>query len=83
MRSPSSTMRRRTSFLVSERTASLISFSRPANSPGASPVPASSAIAVATTSSVAALRSALAEIVTAVASRSVATRSTAANTSSP
>ena len=36
MRTPSSTMRLRTSFLVSLRTASLISRSRPANSPGAS-----------------------------------------------
>ena len=76
-------MRLRTSFLVSERTASLISFSRPANSPGASEVPASSAMAASLTSSVAALRSALPEIVTALASLSVATRSTAANTSSP
>ena len=45
---------------MSERTASLISFSRPANSPGASAVPASSAMAPSAASSVAALRSALA-----------------------
>ena len=53
-------MRLRTSFLVSERTASLISFSCPANSPGASEVPASSARAFALTASVASLRSCLA-----------------------
>ena len=82
MRRPSSTMRLRTSFLVSERTASLISFSWPANSPGASEVPASAAMRVALTASVAALRSCLPAIVTALARSSVATRSTAANTSS-
>ena len=83
MRTPSSTMRLRTSFLVRERTASLSSFSRPAKAPGASADPASSARTSSFTASVAALRSALAEMVTAVPSLGVATRSTASHTSSP
>ena len=77
MRTPSSTTRLRTSFLVSERMASLISFSRPANAPGSSLVPASSARTSSLTVSVAALRSALAEMVTALASLGVASLSTA------
>ena len=81
MRPPSLTMRLRTSFLVRLRTASLISFSRPANSPGASRVPASSAIVAVVAASVAALRSALPAMRLAGASLSVATRSTASNTS--
>ena len=60
---PSSTTRLRTSFFVRLRTASLISLLRPANSPGASEVPASAAMVSATTASVAALRSAFCEIV--------------------
>ena len=81
MRMPSLVMRRRTSFLVSDRTASRISFSWPASSPGASAVPASSAMVASATSSMAALRSAFWAIVTAPPSLSVATRSTAVNTS--
>ena len=61
MRTPSSTMRLRTSFLVSDRTAALISFSRPSNSAASSPMMALVA------SSVAALRSALWVIVVTLA----------------
>ena len=57
-------MRLRTSFLVSDRTAALISFSRPVELAGVSGRRGSSAVA----SSVAALRSALAAMVMALAS---------------
>ncbi len=78
MRTPSLTMRVRTSCLVSERTASLICFSWPAKRPGASAVPASAATVSAVTASIAALRSALSEMRTAGASLAPADCSTAA-----
>ena len=82
MRMPSSTTRLRTSFLVSERMASLICFSWPAKAPGASAVPASSAMTEPVASSMAALRSALRAMVTALASAGVPLASTAAFSSS-
>jgi hypothetical protein len=64
-------------FLVKERTAALISFSRPSNS-----VPSAVKIS-AVAASVAALRSAFSAIVLAFARLSVPTASTRARTSSP
>ena len=69
-------MRLRTSFLVSERMAALISPARPSNSS------ASAAWISLPASSRAALRSALAVTVLALAMRSVPTASTRAHTSS-
>ena len=77
MRRPSSTMRRRTSFLVSDRTAALISPSRPSNSED------SSAMMALVTSSVWELRSALSAMATTVATRSEPTADTRSKTSSP
>ena len=76
MRMPSSTMRLRTIFFWRDRTAALISLSRPSNSAARSPlIPAMAA-------SVARLRSALLEMALASVMRSVPTSATRANTSS-
>ena len=77
MRTPSLMTRSRTSFLVSERNAALISFSRPSN---CSP---SLATARALTRSVSVSRSCLPGIVSACASSSETSRATASYTSSP
>src|SRR5579875_2267009 len=77
IRTPDDAMRWRTIFLVNERTAALISASRPGNS---SP---SSATMEADTSSVAASRSALAVIVVTLSTLAVPTSATRAATSSP
>ena len=77
MRTPSSTIRRRTIFLVSDRTASRTSLSRPSSS-GAR-VMAMWAVA----SSRAAVRSALPTIVVALEMTSAPTSSTRVNTSWP
>ncbi len=76
MRTPSRMIRSLTSFLVSERNAALISFSRPSQ---ASP---SRSAASALTRSVSASRSCLAAMVSALASSSDTSRATASYTSS-
>ena len=77
MRTPSLTTRWRTSFLVSARTASLISLSRPSSSPLSC-----SRIAVVA-STVAALRSALSVMAHAFPTVSVPTATTRSKTSWP
>ena len=81
MRTPSLTTRARISFLLSERTASLTMPFCPANSPGSSLVPHSSATISAVTASVASLRSDLLAIVMTGASLSLPAFSTAAKIS--
>ena len=76
MRTPSEMIRSRTSFLVSDRNAALISFSRPSN------CSASFSLASALTRSVSASRSCLPAIVSAWASSSETSRATASYTSS-
>ena len=76
MRTPAEMIRSRTSFLVSDRNAALISFSRPSKGS------ASLSLASALTRSVSASRSCLPAIVSALASSSETSRATASYTSS-